>query len=660
MLRAAGIGLRVCIVRGKAGLEVCELAQALSRCGYAWNSRLGTATPRVYAFFFSSAVACGEVGKAVIAVETLYRESDDTAIAQDLENSWCKRVAVELARTPRGWRRWLPFWVWQRKLERRMARAGVFDAAGYLFRYPDVRAAPDSAIYHYLAHGMAEGRDGSAYVPAHDVAEAQDSAVDATAHDIVEAQDSFVDATTHDIVEAQDSSVDATTHDIVEAQDSSVDAPDSPSVGLDLDAIPAILASGLFDARWYTKQYGVEGTEQELVEDFLKASSQNTPREPGPLFSCEFYGLAHPETLVINALVHYVRYGMREGRRAFQPTAADAFMNQASEQPAYTLRDFLRPDWPVIVLYWSDGNFFFTDIAHYVAETLTGAGFEVQLRDEHRDLDLECTEIVVVAPHEYCVHGPGAAFTPEIASRVVHVNLEQWHTSWFSLALDKMLTSRKALDINPLSARGLSRLGIKTGFLPLLPRAGGVFDFGQEPPSKQLTRLRAVKPLTYPRKVLERPYDILFVGYLNQRRAQALAELGHVLSDHDCFLHSPRFTGPITPDSPNMIGSRDLAQIAQNTKVLLNIHQGESHYFEWHRLVVSGIAQGCVPLTEPCAPIGIVEPGKHYIEATLEEMPERIAWLLGTTQGLREIERIHKNGRELMTALGEQMMGHLS
>jgi hypothetical protein len=548
----------------------------------------------------SSQRRAAELAEQLTVLEALYREAHATAIVERVKASWLSQVAVELARTPRGWRRWLPFWVWRGKQERRLARAGAFDGARYLFRYPDVGVGRLSPIYHYLAHGMAEGRDGG------------------------------------------------TTIEL------------SPRTDPDLDAIPAILASGLFDARWYAAQYGIEGTEQELVEDFLTNSVHDTLRQPGPLFSCAFYGLEHPDTRIVNGLVHYVRYGMREGRRAFQSTAADVFMTQASEEPLHTFRDFLKPDWPVVVLYWKNGNFFFTDIAQYVSETLAGAGWNVQLLDDHRDLDLDRTEIIVVAPHEYCVHGPGTTFAPDIASRVLHVNLEQWHTSWFSLALDKMLSSRKALDINPLSARGLSRLGIKAGFLPLLPRAGGVFDFGQQPPSKQLTELRAMKPLTYPSSVLERPYDILFVGYLNKRRARSLAELGHVLSDYGCFLHAPRFTGPITPGSPNMIGSRDLAQIAQNAKLLLNIHQGESHYFEWHRLVVSGIAQGCVPLTEPCAHIGIIEPGEHYIEASLEEMPKRIAWLLGTPEGLREIERIHENGRQLMARLGKQMARHLS
>jgi hypothetical protein len=539
-----------------------------------------------------------EVAEQLAVVEALYREAHATAIAERALATWLKRVATELARSPEGWRRWLPFWMWQKTVARHMTRVGIFDSPEYLFRYPDVGTARLSPIYHYLAHGLGEERQGGT--------------------------------------------------------DLFAKAPAEP----DLDAIPVILASGLFDPRWYAAQYKVTGSDEYLAEDFLKMSVHDTLRQPGPLFSGAFYSLEHADTRTVNPLVHYVRHGMREGRRGFQSTLADIFMSQASDERIYSLRDFLRPGSPVVVLHWRDGNFFFTDIARYVTETLEIAGYDVRMLDDHRDIDLSGVEVVVVAPHEYCVHGPGVEFTPEIAGRVVHVNLEQWHTPWFSLSLDKMLTSRKAIDINPLSARGLSRLGIKAGFLPLLPRPGGVFDFGQQPPSSQLTALRAIKPLTYPSKVLDRPYDILFVGYLNKRRARSLAELGPILSDYNCFLHAPRFTGPIRPSSPNMIGSRDLAQIAQNAKLLLNVHQGESHYFEWHRLVVSGIAQGCVPLTEPCANIGIVEPGTHYIEATLEEMPERIAWLLGTAAGRREIERVHENGRKLMAKLNKQMTRH--
>lgn len=541
-----------------------------------------------------------ELARQLTLMKELYREAKTEALAHRARAAWLHDLAHELARPPKGWRRWIPYELWWRRAQRRLAAKNIFDGADYLSRYPDVRLDKQNSVYHYLAHGMAEGRDGGEQLSARERSEP------------------------------------------------------------DMGAIPEILASGLFDARWYADRYGVKGSERDLAKDFLRSSAEDLQRQPGPLFSGSFYGLENPDTRVMNPLVHYVRHGMQQGRRAFQASTADTFMTDAADQPVHTIEDFIKPGRPVAVLYWKDGNFFFTDIARYVSEVLQAAGFEVFLRDDHRDLDLSGMEIVVVAPHEYCVHGPGAGFTTQEAGRVVHVNLEQWHTSWFSLALDKMLKSRKALDINPLSAQGLSRLGIKAGFLPLLPHKGGVFDLGKAPPSRQLTQLRAIKPLTYPRDVLKRPYDIFFVGYLNERRARSLAGLGRVLAGFDCFVHAPRFNGPVTTDNPNMIGSRDLAQIAQNAKLLLNIHQGESHYFEWHRLVVSGIAQGCVPLTEPCADIGIVKPGEHYIEATLEEMPARIEWLLSTSEGQREIKRLHENGRKLMARLHEQFAGRAS
>lgn len=529
--------------------------------------------------------------RALKAAEVRCSEAQAIAVAESARAAWLLRVAVELSRRPEGWRRWLPVWLWQRSLRSRIADAGIFSAADYLAFNPDIGERRQEPLHHYLAHGIAEGREAG------------------------------------------------------------ICLSEAREVEPEYDAATAILASGMFDAGWYAAEYGLTGTDQELVEDYLRTSAQDILRQPGPLFSGFFYALQNPDTRPFNPLIHYLRQGMREGRRAFESTTADAFMAEAVDQPLHTFRDFLKPELPVVVLHWKEGNFFFADIAQYVTEVLVSVGFDAQLRDNHHDLDLDQTQLVVVAPHEYCIHGPGTEFTPEIAAQVIHVNLEQWHTSWFSLALGQMLTSRKALDINPLSARGLARLGIKAGFLPLLPRPGGVFDFGPGTPSTQLTGLRALLPLTYPCAVLERPYDILFVGYLNRRRARALADLGHVLSNYDCFLHAPRFIGPMTPESPNMIGSRDLAQIGQNAKLLLNIHQGESHYFEWHRLVISGIAQGCVPLTEPCADIGLIEPGTHYITATLEEMPDRIAWLLGTEEGRREIERLHANGRALMAQL---------
>lgn len=528
-------------------------------------------------------------------IKALYRESFSSALEQQAKAWWFHQMAIELARTQHGWRRWLPYWMIRRRIERRLKRLGLFDADRYSGRYPDVVRSRNDPIHHFLQHGLAELREGGP---------------------------DFKAATC---------------------------SQTSPSL------LPVLLSSGLFDPEWYAKTYQLQQPPIELLQDYLERSTTDPLCDPGPLFSGSFYRTENPDTLSVHPLEHYAVYGMKEGRRAFKASRADQFMAGGNANPLFGLRDFTSSDRKVAVLYWADGNFFFSDIARYVTEVLTSLGRSAVLLTDHMTIDEADHDIIVVAPHEYCVHGPGASFSDDLAGRVIHINTEQWHTSWFSLALDKMLKSRRALDINPLSARGLARLGIDAGFVPLLPHSGGVFDFKQANLSSQVTHLRAVKPLIFPASFTDRPYDILFAGALNERRAQALATLAPTLADYDCFLHAPRLRGmPITPDSPNMISSADLSQLARNSKILLNIHQGDSHYFEWHRLVLSGIAQGCVPLSEPCADIGIVIPGKHYISAPLGEMPDRIKWLFDTPAGQRELIKIHQNGKDLMDRMGQK------
>jgi hypothetical protein len=236
----------------------------------------------------------------------------------------------------------------------------------------------------------------------------------------------------------------------------------------------------------------------------------------------------------------------------------------------------------------------------------------------------------------------------------VYFNTEQWHTSWFSLALGVMLRSRMAIDINPASARGLRRLGIRAAFVPLLPSESPVFAFENAPLSEQTTARRYVKTLSWPKSFDARPYDILFVGALNPRREAILAELAPVLARHDTFIHSPRLSGPASAGSGNTLPSHDVAQLARNARILLNIHQGESRYFEWHRLFVSGICEGCVVLTEPCVDTAILTPGVHYLECPAPAMPDMLDYLLTTAEGRARLAEVRANFDALLASITAQ------
>lgn len=476
--------------------------------------------------------------------------------------------------------------------------SGSFDPAWYVARYPDVALSGLAAAEHYLWLGRRLGRPGRA-----------DGAVEA-----------------------------------VQA---------SAAEGLPIPVLPDdirldIEASGFFDTAWYIERYGKRIVDSaNLIDDYIAHLEVDPDRDPGPLFSTRYYRVENPDVVGVHPLIHFARYGISEGRRAFSPEKVNALMAQVSHESIERLENLLDPARPVCVLHWAEGNFFFTEIAGYVVHFLRDRGYSADVRDNDRGIDLDETTLLVVAPHEYCVHGPGKRWAKERLAAATYFNTEQWHTSWFTLTYSIARHSGRMIDMNPASAAALARLGFRSAFIPLLPLEGSVFRSQRAELAPVLVRNKFIKDLTYPENFGDRPYAACFFGVANPRRIKALARLAPALSGHESFLHCPAFNGPVRAGDPDMVSGGDFAQIARNSRILLNIHQGESHYFEWHRLFVSGMMEGCVVVTEPCGDTGPLKAGEHFLEASLADMPNLLAELLGTSLGAQRMAKVHGNCLEL-------------
>ncbi len=407
-----------------------------------------------------------------------------------------------------------------------------------------------------------------------------------------------------------------------------------------------IIASGLFNEQYYSVRYADKITHKsDLLADYIVALSHDMDRNPGPLFSTRFYYDTHLDVRDIHPFQHYIEYGMDEGRAAFSTQNVNSFLSGVGGNKLDSIFDIVPKGRPVNILYWEKGNFFFTDVAKFLGQMLTEQGYDVTLRTELPRSRKEEAINVVVAPHEFCALGPGRKWTADQYADAVYVNTEQWQTSWFALSLKFMkLTRRGVLDLNPSSAQGLVEKGMKAAFLPLLPLPGSCFDFSSARPlSPHVSRLKFVEPLTYPDGLDERVYDVLCCGVLNDRRAKALAEMAPVLANHRCFLHVPRFDRPIKLGDPNALSAEDFAQISRNSKIMLNIHQGDSHYLEWQRMFLIGMMQGAVVVSEPCYANAYVQPDVHYIETPLENMAEVVSELLNTAAGRKKMATIYDN-----------------
>jgi len=359
-----------------------------------------------------------------------------------------------------------------------------------------------------------------------------------------------------------------------------------------------------------------------------------------------------------NPLVHYLNYGHLEGRKirkvaerrsdaagipgsiggAFPASAARMSAAREAGAPSRVCRRF--------ALYTSSlGNYFFGEIRDLLAAGLEDLGFFVEKRDERQGFGDEADWHIVVAPHEFFYLGCGPDLLRNGAPRqLVLLNTEQPSTPWFSLALACFSHAHAVWDISFESARLIGARGYRCSYLAL--GYSSRFEGAQEIPTLPHhygtaflePEVRHWSASRRPRA--NRPIDVLFVGHISLRREQFFAKAAPILARHRCYLHFSSVTAPVIPGRTTHMDTATVMGLAQRSKILLNIHHGADCYFEWHRIVIEGIWQQTLVVTEPCGPAPPFKPGVDFIEVPLDDVPSAIDDLLSTPHGRAESERI--------------------
>ena len=417
----------------------------------------------------------------------------------------------------------------------------------------------------------------------------------------------------------------------------------------------AIAESPLFDPEYCSKELSLSKTPASHLEAALEfmRSPVDACLDPGPLFSSAYYLEQNPDVAgaQIHAFAHFVQYGINEGRRALDPSRVEAFLARQSDATSTSLEQLIPADREVCVYVHEEGNFFFADIAEHIRLLFYQLGYDVRPSETPAPTQTD----IVVAPHEFMVIGAGASWPSERVKSAIYVNTEQWQTSWFSLALNFIRQSTTGvMDINPNSAAALETLGFRSVFLPLLPWPGSPFYAAANSEMRDATtRLKLIRPRASTPDFLLRPYDILFVGVSNDRRDHVLGELSDHLARWSCFIHCPQLSGPLQTDNPDALSAGELNELASRSKIVLNIHRDSVSYFEWHRIVLTGIANGSVVVTEVCHSNQYLKAGVHYLECAIEDMGEFLQFLLETDEGRRKLESIVQNVSDLRSQFEE-------
>lgn len=306
-----------------------------------------------------------------------------------------------------------------------------------------------------------------------------------------------------------------------------------------------------------------------------------------------------------------------------------------------------------VVMASSVGNYFFGEIRDLIVAGLRESGFAARSGDENDFHDATNDRRVIVAPHEFFYLGIGASLRDSpLIGKAILVNTEQPATVWFARALPSLRSAGAVWDIDAETAARLRSMRIASEHLPL----GYAASFapyescGALPETDATVRLDpAIRSAEAANRSLhERPIDVLFVGGKTPRREEFFAAAAPILADYHCYLHISSLDRPHIPGSTTAMNTETAIGLSRRARVLLNVHRGDDRYFEWHRIVLHGLWQGTLVITEPSGFAPPFRSGLDYVEAEPERMASVLRYYLSDPEGMERGAEIARSGRETL------------
>ena len=302
----------------------------------------------------------------------------------------------------------------------------------------------------------------------------------------------------------------------------------------------------------------------------------------------------------------------------------------------------------------SRGNYFFHEIRDLIGAGLKELGITVEMRDERAGFAPKTDWHLVIAPHEFFELGAGKELVAKKwPTNLILFNTEQPSSYWLALSVKHFERAAAIWDIDFDSSLRICKRGYQCDYLPLGCVTGSPMlqEVSQLPLIEETRSLSAeVRARSSFRQPFgARPIDLLFLGHGSPRREKYFARHANRLNQLNCFFHKPAASRPMIPGQTTNMNTLTSVGLSQRSKILLNIHHGVDKYFEWHRIALLGIAQRTLVITEPCSIAPPFRANLDYVEAPLDELPDRIEHYLNSPTGQAEAQCIIEHGFETLT-----------
>lgn len=301
------------------------------------------------------------------------------------------------------------------------------------------------------------------------------------------------------------------------------------------------------------------------------------------------------------------------------------------------------------------GNFVFNEIAEVVAGGFSELGYNVNIKNQYDGIDDSAFYNIIIAFNEmYFVDDYGKKFLNQIPDNSILIHTEQINFSDYNLNSSFLSKFKEIWDIDFSNFNLLNELGFNVKYMKIgfTEKSNNYKEYKKIPKSKFINLNDNILSNSYLNAdFIERPIDILFYGSSTNRRDAFFDKNNNLFKKYNSFIHLNKriVQGPISNPENIAIDTATAIGLSQRTKILLNIHRSETKFFEWHRIVMHGIWNRCLVISETTTGSGFFVPGKHYIECDLDDMPEIILYYLNTSQGKFQAQEIIDNGYDHLT-----------
>ncbi|MFT8676447.1 MAG: hypothetical protein ABF990_09315 [Acetobacter sp.] len=352
----------------------------------------------------------------------------------------------------------------------------------------------------------------------------------------------------------------------------------------------------------------------------------------------------------IPPLQHAALYGIAEGREVFSKRSIVRFLGHECKKSI----DYIPSaggkvaDGPksIGVFHHSQGNSFIVELAECLNRYLRDSGLNATVMTEKTPAADAPDLCIFCAPHEFFfLDGNEVWKRDEIIRKSIMFNTEQPQTVWFTRGILYILMSAGVMDLCYQNLECFARSGVPVfHFDPPLTVAPCQLLAQDRTHSLFRVLPKEVRKESSPfRAFAERSLDVSFFGNVSARRERFFSRSARFFSDYRCFFYYRKADGPIPSTGVYDILSRLPRFVAENSKIVLNIHRDDHCFFEWHRIVVQSMASGAVVVTEDCFAHPLYRNGEHFLAEAPRHIPNLVEWLIHTPDGQEAASRIQSN-----------------